>query len=140
MGICYLLNPVHKQVNAFFHNISHAIEIPNYVMSHDSSLDSEHQSEGHTSHQVVQNSHNHEIVDFINSIFEASNQDNDSEDSILTEIKIDKHLTTYQIQLKECFSFKILQKNWLPSKKLTLVYLNQLKEPPQFSAYQSFQF
>ena len=110
MGICYLVNPLHQQINSVFHNVSHALEIPDYIMSHDSNY--EHESYGHTDYQIGNLNHDHEIVDFIDSVFDASDEDGGSEDSMLTEIKIDKHITTYQFQFQNNFNIAIFQNFW----------------------------
>lgn len=135
MGICYLVNPLHQQINSVFHNVSHALEIPDYIMSHDSNY--EHESYGHTDYQIGNLNHDHEIVDFIDSVFDASDEDGGSEDSMLTEIKIDKHITTYQFQFQNNFNIAIFQNFWLSQEKLESGYLKRLKEPPQYFNNQS---
>ena len=132
IGICYLLNPLQNQINEVFHVVSHALETPNYIISHDSNTIYEHQSYEHSYHRFGDLDHDHLLVDFINSVLEASNDNEDSEDSILTQTTIDKHLNTYQFQIPACFNFDIPPKFWWPQEQYKLVDLNQLKEPPQY--------
>lgn len=132
IGICYLLNPLQKQISFVFHEISHAFEMPDYIMSHNSNSSYEHKVSEHLDSRIGDVNHDHEIVDFIDSAFAASNNHDGSEDSLLNEVKIDKHITSYQFQLQKHIDINISLKIWSPSEDSELVYLRQLEEPPQY--------
>lgn len=133
MSICYLLNPLQHQINTVLHELSHGLEMPSSLLSHETPLDTSskvHESHDHSEHV---DEHEHLIVGFLNTIFEASNQDDASGNSQLVEIKWDKHITSYQFTLTPNFKNKI-EKHFFPSKeKLKLGHSKKLEEPPQTS-------
>ncbi|WP_339704492.1 hypothetical protein [uncultured Kriegella sp.] len=92
MGICYLTTPLHQQIGTVLHSVSHFFEMPGHVMSHDSFVDHDSFKEHlHIEHEIGVNDHEHGILDFFDSIFKASNDEDDSKDAFITKIKIDKH-------------------------------------------------
>ncbi|MEP3209522.1 MAG: hypothetical protein ABJN95_10055 [Maribacter sp.] len=131
IGICYLMNPLHQQINSVFHEVSHALETPDYIMSHKSATLA-HESHSHNDYQIDTLQHEHLLIDFIDSLFAASDENDGSDDSVLTQIKIDKHITTYQYHLQKEFNFRLLQKFWMALEKSETGYLSRLKEPPQY--------
>jgi len=131
MGICYLMNPLQQQIKTIFHTISHAIEVPNSVMGHNSNSEND-EIHGHHAHQTDAIQHDHSLIDLIDSVLSASNENKDSEDSILIEIKIDKHITTYQFALFENLALEKLSNFWAPKEKQKRGYFQNEKEPPQY--------
>tara|TARA_R110001632_G_scaffold230726_3_gene368474 strand:+ start:959 stop:1432 length:474 start_codon:yes stop_codon:yes gene_type:complete len=91
MGICYILNPLHQQINTVFHKISHGLDMPNFVIPHanQSSYNKEHGSHHHLTEKGL---HDHVFLDLVNSLFKTSNEENNSPDSFMFTIKMDKHL------------------------------------------------
>lgn len=137
MGICYLLNPLQNQISFIFHEVSHALEIPDYIISHGQNSSYEQQVHGHSDSHIEGIDHDHGIIDLIASFLAASNEHDGSEDSMLPKIKFDKHFTTYQFQLQKYIESIATQKNWTFSKNTEVVYLKRLEEPPQNSNVQS---
>jgi len=90
ISMLYVMNPIHEQISDVWHNILHAMEAPTYLLSHEENNANEvhHFHE----HNLSINNHKHEVIDFISSIFEASDNNDSSDDSFTLEIKIDKHL------------------------------------------------
>lgn len=131
IGICYLMNPLHQQIKSVFHEVSHALETPDYIMSHNAST-LDYESHSHNDYQIDTLRHEHQLIDFIDALFAASEENDGSEDSVLTQIKIDKHIATYQFHLQKDFDFRLLQKFWMPLEKSEAGYLQRLKEPPQY--------
>ena len=131
IGICYLLNPLQQQMNTLLHAVSHGLTSPNYVMAHD--LDSEtNKSHGHYDHPADVVQHSHSLIDVIDAIFTASNESGKSEDSALIEIKIDKHITSYPLQLHKDQYLKPTFNFWMLISKSLEGHLEKLKKPPQF--------
>lgn len=137
MGICYLLNPLQNQFSFIFHEVSHALEIPDYIISHGQNSSYEQEVSDHSDSHIEGIDHDHGIIDLIASVFAASKEHDGSEDSMLPKIKFDKHLTTYQFQLQKYIESITTQKNWTFSKNTEVVYLKRLEEPPQNSNVQS---
>lgn len=131
MGICYLASPLQQQITSVFHSVSHVLETPDYVMGHSSKAqnDTLHTHNEHSSH-VYQ--HNHSLIDFIDSIWEASDHSEHDENSILADIKVDKHLTTYQFEIVKTFITKTTHQFWGGREKQKKGYFENLKKPPQF--------
>lgn len=132
MSICYLMNPLQQQINTVLHNISHGLELPNSVLSHKANSTTEAQ-EIHVAHEHDRTAaeHEHLLIDFIASIFEASNQENDSDNSQLVEVKWDKHISVYQFKLPDSFVFNMNTCFYSLEKRLKKGYSKKRKEPPQ---------
>ncbi|MBC8769907.1 hypothetical protein H4O18_18055 [Arenibacter sp. BSSL-BM3] len=91
MGICYLMNPLHQQFITVFHKISHGLDFPNFVIPH--ATPSDHQQlHGNHYHFYEQTFHDHVLLDLVSSFFEASNEDNRSDNSFFFTTELDKHL------------------------------------------------
>ncbi|TMM53770.1 hypothetical protein FEE95_17885 [Maribacter algarum] len=132
IGLCYLLNPMQKQISIIFHEVSHALEIPNYVMSHSPNSSYDHQSYDHIDYHVDDITHEHILVDFFDSVFKAFDENDGAEDSLFTQNKIDKHITTYQFHIQKHFTISVPEKFWFTQDKLESGHRKSLKEPPQY--------
>ena len=128
MAICYLLNPLHQQITLVLHEISHSLEIPDYVMSHNTNSHHEYETHDYSMDEIE---HDHNLIDLLASVLEASNDKDDSENSNVVKVKIDKHISKFQIDLQNHFSdksqhsFSIIQENMKPG------YLGKMEKPPQ---------
>ena len=69
------------------HELSHGLELPDYVMVHES--DSHSVFKTHTDHSNHDTSldHEHMLIDLINTIFQESNESNNSNDLTSLEAK-----------------------------------------------------
>ena len=132
IGICYLMNPLQPQIKSIFHTISHAIEVPNSVIGHDSNSENE-EVHGHFEHEIADLQHDHTLIDLLDTVLTASNETKDADDSLIIEIKIDKHITTCKYQLFANPTVVESNKFWLPKEKLKSGYLQNQKEPPRYS-------
>lgn len=134
MSICYLLNPLQNQINMVLHEISHGLELPNSVLSHKAHL-TETTYDNHVIHahdnSYFEHEHEHPLVDFVNSIFEASNKENNSDNSQLVEVKWDKHITAYKFKLPIHYKIKVSKRFYSFEKQLKTRHSKRLKEPPQ---------
>ncbi len=131
MGICYLMNPLREPIHKFLHGISHSLEAPTTLISHSTISNSEHKSLDHYDSYQHQMNHDHGLIDFITTIFEASNENHNSDESLLKEIKIDKHITTEQISFKPPLLTKTRQSYHIPLGKVYPDYFQKLIKPPQ---------
>lgn len=128
VGICYLMNPLQQEIKSAFHTISHALEVPNSVIGHHSNSENDI-NHGHFEHETADIQHDHSFIDLLDSVFLASNESNDSDDSIL--VKIDKHLTVYQFQLLDNLAIVESSNYWSIKEKLKSGYFKNQKEPPK---------
>lgn len=98
MSVCYVLTPLHQQINTVLHSISHFLEVPVDVMSHNQIEFFEgHQHVNHYSFKV---DHEHNLIDFLHSIFKASDNEDRSQESLATKLKIDKHFISSDCLIK----------------------------------------
>ncbi|AYN68428.1 hypothetical protein D1013_14070 [Euzebyella marina] len=92
IAVCYLANPMHEHITEFFHDTTHFFESPETIINHHS-FDKSH-SHGVHEHVGHNNSHEHNLIGLLNSIFESSDEDQGhNHDSIMTFLKYDKHIT-----------------------------------------------
>ena len=73
MSCCYLLGPVQHHVTTILHEIAHGLEMPSSVLSHNSAGYDEEVHQAHK-HEIVTVDHDHELIDLVDTIFEASNE------------------------------------------------------------------
>ncbi len=131
MSICYLMNPLQQQINSLLHSLSHELEIPNYVLSHDSNANIVLTKHYHFENQDTASEHHHALIDFVDSIFEAYHENHNSDNSQLTDAKWDKHITTNGLELP-----KKIKSNWdigfnYAKKNQEDGHFTKLVEPPQ---------
>ena len=129
IALCYILNPLHQKISTVFHEVSHILEMPDSVIGHDSSI---HENNTHyTHHHTDIDRHEHNFINIIDAIFDASGTNESTEDSLLADFKFDKHITTAYPEfhhipaMKSLANFKTIESN------LKLGYFTVLKEPPQ---------
>ncbi len=106
MVMCYIFGPLHKEINNVLHVVYHQIELPNStVISDSNSL--KFNDDGETHHYMQNKKHHHNFLEFFNKIIEASNSDNNSENSTIVKLKIDKHIRTKKkVKVLEFYSYK----------------------------------
>jgi len=131
MGICYLINPLQQQVYDVIHVISHTFASPNHILSHDVGHAQNlnvHKSPNHLSDEL---DHEHKLIDIVQTIFEASGEEDYPQDDFLVKVKCDKHLVSNRIILSS--QTMVLLVNHFPHllEELKKGYLNKWQEPPQ---------
>lgn len=103
IGFCYLANPFHQQIRTVFHEISHLIESPETVLSHNTSFDHgehltehshDHHSFGVDLEDFATTDHQHTLLDLIDSLLDGSDQQHPGEDYFSFLLKWDKHITS----------------------------------------------
>lgn len=132
IGVCYLTNPLHQQINTVLHTLSHSLEIPDYIISHDSVVGLEYTNHGHNEHVIDKTQHDHAVLDFINIVFKTSKEKDGSDETLLSETKLDKHICTYQFQLMNCVEIKIPQSFFSTKNKSLKGYFKNPEEPPKY--------
>jgi len=128
MGICYMLNLFQHQINPALHGLAHIFESANNLISHQQTSNGIYEDHGHTEHVLYQIDHEHEIIDFVDSLLE---HEDDTEETILVESKVDKHINETTYKKKGFFEFRILQTFSTYTKKLENGHPLKAKEPPR---------
>ncbi|MGI9553220.1 MAG: hypothetical protein ACR2MT_18580 [Aurantibacter sp.] len=133
MSICYVMNLLQYQVLPVLHSISHVLEAPTDLIAHNSLSAIEHEIHEKRDHGTWQTIHQHEIIDLIDSIFEASTEKNSSDETLLTELKFHKYIDIRRYQKKKVFKAEKTSLFWARSQKLSRGHFQILQEPPQSS-------
>lgn len=130
IGVCYLANPLQSQVGSIFHEISHIFEAPDTPIGHSTASDKQNVVHHYQEHTHSDNQHEHTLIDMLNSIFNATD-DGSQEESVLVEVKFDKHISTDQYLIHKIYS-KEKSFNFI-SKENNLIkgHFSILEEPPQ---------
>lgn len=131
MSICYLMNPLQQQINLVLHELSHGLELPDYVLAHKTDPNAIIETHIDHSHYDDTFTHKHNLIDFINTIFQASNENNNSDDSQLTKTKWDKHISTYGLKLLPIFERPMAKNFCTPKPLLQQGHFERLGRPPQ---------
>ncbi len=131
MSICYLVNPLQQQIGIVLHEISHGLELPNYVMSHKTKVNANSEIHLKHSHDMVTSDHEHNLIDFIDTLFQASDESNHSNDSLFIEIKWDKHISSYSLKLPKTFKIIIANNFCSLQHLLKQEQYERLGRPPQ---------
>ena len=133
MGICYLANPVHNQIENVMHEISHVLQSPQNIVSH--AIQGEHiHGHGfhqHGEHRLTKTEHQHKILDLIGTVFDASDSDNSENETPMTVTKCDKHISSQLVILPRIFSIITSHECFITILKVEKGFLNFPKEPPQ---------
>jgi hypothetical protein len=131
MSICYVFGPSHHQVNQFLHSVIHQLEMPDMVISHNQADNLKHHI-GHDFSHVKEDSHDHKILNIIDNVLEASNTENDSKNSEIASVKIDKHIRIYEIiKSQNDLSYKLLKKEFKSTKeKILKGFTRESIDPP----------
>ena len=78
--------PIHKEVKSTLHSISHYMQKPSVVLSHNKS-----ENENYKIKKSTITNHDHKIIDLLDFFMGLDAQNNNSNKSALVNIKIDKH-------------------------------------------------
>ena len=129
--LCYVLGPAQLQVKSILHTISHNLVPPSYVLQHNE-VDNKNYKNELSSVSSSSLNHSHEVIDFIDMIFDGQSDKNHRGESTTIDIKINKHITSN----KYAFEFRNTTKMSAPNFGVTNVfykkaYLDQLFKPPK---------
>jgi len=135
ISICYVFGPFLNHIDTSLHSFFHFFEVPNYVLEHSEDA-TYHNHQIGEAHQYIAESHDHKILESIDTFFESINTDNHQEKTPVKKIKkIDKHLTK-EITLKNIFP-QFEWKNTISRNIKDIIlkdgYKTKFKEPPRYS-------
>ncbi len=130
VGICYLINPLQNQITSVLHSISHGIEMPQTLLSHDENNDQLNNLHKHHNHDNSKSEHDHQFIDLVDSVFEASNEEGNSEEIPVNKVKVKKHITSVSINLPLKYDFKVSKEYFTFVSRLKEGYPKKLEFPP----------
>lgn len=126
IGICYLANPLHHEIGSILHGLSHFLEAPETILDHG------HEHETHAYHQHdAENTHEHSAINFIDSLFDAFDGEQDQKKSVVKGQELDKHLNTESYSLQPIFSLPETTNFAVVGAQLKKGYPNIPLEPPR---------
>ena len=132
MAICYLVAPLHKQVASVFHEISHLLEAPEAIAGHPPVQNATHVHSHRDAHHIlVSEDHEHGILQFMASFFDASDEHNTKDDPVRPSQKVDKHLASQERILLTPFISLNKQELAGPVSKTKLAFLSLPYRPPR---------
>ncbi|MDT7827319.1 hypothetical protein RQM65_01410 [Pricia sp. S334] len=131
IGICYLANPMHRQISSVFHEISHVLESPETFLSHPHAADHDHGIHGDNEHRSVTTDHRHHLLDLIDSVFRASDEQHPGDDTALILIKWDNHIGSQRVILLKIVPLATSQNSIVIEQKVKTGYFTPPEEPPQ---------
>ncbi|MCL5244235.1 hypothetical protein M4I21_00335 [Cellulophaga sp. 20_2_10] len=124
ISLLYVLHPLQDQIKDGLHAISHAIE------THTTASEHSHSNTSATAHSHSHTvNHEHQVITFINNLFGAP--DNDSNDTLVLDIKIDKHIVdTYTYIFKNNTPLHV-NHSYTSLDKTTNGYITAVEKPPK---------
>ncbi|MUH36576.1 hypothetical protein D9O36_12050 [Zobellia amurskyensis] len=129
IALCYVINPLHQKISTVFHEVSHVLEMPDSVIGHDYSI---HENNTHyTHHHTDVDRHEHNFINIIDAIFDASGTNKSQEGSRLADFKFDKHITTTCPEFHLIPAVRSLENFKSIESNLKLGHFTILEEPPQ---------
>lgn len=131
MGICYLLNLLQYQINPALHALAHIFESANNLSSHQQTYNDDHDEHGHDEHILLEFDHEHTLIDFVDSLFGTNDHEDDTEESILVESKVDKHVNLKTYRKKVLTTFLNKQPFFAYTTKAEKGHPLKAKEPPR---------
>ena len=145
MSVMYLLSPLQNEVYSFFHEISHQLESKfnrskshqhhtqneiNHHHNHDfSTLEAAVTSEHHHDDEI-ETSHSHQILSFLNAVFNTDESTNNSE-KLLVETKLDKHIIPITVINPEELPSITTLKIWFYALKIDQMGFDVNTPPPK---------
>lgn len=106
IAVVYLLSPFQQQISSVLHSLSHDLSLPDYVMTHSRENPQSHQYGDHRTNKI---NHEHQFIDFVQSLLEDSGDNEQQPDPYTPAKSVDKHLVQYTYTLVDEIYFE--QKN-----------------------------
>jgi hypothetical protein len=133
MSLLYVLGPIHLEMKRFLHTTVHTLEMPDTILSHQKK--SEVANIHHNiEHKTVIAHHDHEVIDLVEKILKGADTRSESPDPLLTNHKIDKHISLRKSmsQGKDLFCLSEAMQSFPDiDNKLCKGYPNGFTEPPE---------
>lgn len=131
IGVCYLLNPLHDQLNEFLHTVSHAFELEHVSIDSSSIVKSDHHDYDYHEHASQTEHHDHFVIDLLDLVFSGTEDHNGSHESLITQLKIDKHIILSSYEHMNQLSYRVEHLFLNPSQKTEKGILRTQEKPPK---------
>lgn len=125
ISITYLVMPIHKEVKSTLHSISHFLEIPKNILSHDKKDNLNYKTASTFTY------HEHKILDILDSFSKANTSDSDSNQQRIVISKIDKHYYTPKYKVSYFIETQLSRVIDCYKEKEKALFYKKIKIPPQ---------
>ncbi len=133
VSLCYMLAPLQNELLRGLHTISHHLEMPSTILAHQSTGNSTQSVHTQHNHEIDHSGHDHSFIDLIDTVFEASGADQNSDKTELKISSLKKHLNTSNYNtwfINTVLQIKIFD-SFIPS--ISDGYPNKIYSPPILS-------
>ncbi len=126
ISILYIFMPIHKEVKSMLHTMSHYLQMPNTVLSHnlDDNLDYKY------SKSTISN-HEHVLIDILDFFSDDNSQNTDSNKPGLVDISIDKHFRAPKFKVIRFVRTESLHVIGYREKNIKKGFYRKIKIPPK---------
>ena len=121
--------PLHKEVKYVLHSISHTLEMPTNLISHNQNENLNYKFKTSTTRY-----HEHNILDLFDSLSEASNNTKNPNLPNMVDIKIDKHFHSSKYRVQKSVAKKSSTVVDSYKEKVNDPFYRKIKIPPQINS------
>jgi len=134
ISVCYILGPIRQEISSVLHVVLHTIEMPDQVLSHNVSGESQEITHSTHDHKALDEDHEHKTLSFIEEVINSMTDDPFSSEVPLEKFTHHKHINDDILEYEITNNLWVLKKDSHSqvNQKIKEGYLNILKEPPRF--------
>lgn len=123
ISLIYILMPLHNEFKSALHSMSHYLEMPDVVLTHN-----QHEN---LNYKTSTNSfHGHKIIDLLDYFADDTNNNEDSNKANLVDNKIDKHFYPSKYNIPELVDKKSTQELNNYTEKIKKGFFRKIIDPP----------
>ncbi|MFD1162113.1 hypothetical protein [Hwangdonia seohaensis] len=126
ISVMYIFMPLHKEVKYVLHSISHALEMPDNLISHHHNENLNYKFKASTNRY-----HEHNILDLLDGLSDANSNTKNQNLPNVVDIKIDKHFHNSKFNIQELTVTKSSPVIDSYKEKVKALFYVKLKIPPQ---------
>ena len=130
ISITYLVMPIHKEVKSTLHSISHFLEMPKNILSHNKSENLNYKTISTFSY------HEHKILDILDVLSKTNTSDSESNQQRVVFSKIDKHYYTSKYKVSNFTETQLNRVIDCYREKEKALFYKKIKIPPKKSYVQ----
>jgi hypothetical protein len=113
ISLIYILMPLHNEFKSAFHSLSHYLEMPDVVLSHN-------QNENLKYKTSTNSFHGNKIIDLLDYLADTTTNNDDTNKANLVDNKIDKHFYSSK--------YELLNLGCIKSTPVLVNYIEKIKE------------
>ncbi|MFK5972001.1 MAG: hypothetical protein QM485_01855 [Flavobacteriaceae bacterium] len=137
LAIAYTLGPVHYKIRDILHTISHSLEAPPLILSHNVEHYAKHSVntdlENELDHHNTGEAHSHHLLNTLSLFLGRTDAQEHQRTTLEVEFKVDKHIVSNRFKLQQITNNKILTVLWVRLKVSLKGYSSKPYKPPKKS-------